>query len=240
LLAVSKNVAFADELDVSDDVEVDYGDDELDIDDLDIEEDDLSFEDWDGSLVASDDVDTAVLFPDHPDLNLILGEPATVLASFSNLGLKTFNVTSVQAHLHSPFDFSYYIQNFSGRAVGDIVRPSSEMTLQYAFKPEFLEPVHFWLSIWVDYTDATGRAYRSNLFNNSINLIDNTPTFSIETLSAYVPLLAMIGGAYFFKQLQEAPDTITHSSSRKNTKEIQAPKLEVYRQATTSRTRRRR
>jgi hypothetical protein len=46
------------------------------------------------------------------------GKIVTAWLSFNNLGSSSFNVTSIDACLQSPFDLDYYIQNFSERAVG--------------------------------------------------------------------------------------------------------------------------
>lgn len=40
-----------------------------------------------------------------------MGEKITMLVLFHNKGKAEFNITAIRAHLHSPFDYSYYIQN---------------------------------------------------------------------------------------------------------------------------------
>jgi hypothetical protein len=210
---------------------VDFGDDE-DIDELTL--DDEFEEQWDGTVTPSPDIDTVVYFPNNLDNKFTLSQPATILTAFSNAGMKTFNVTGMGAHLHSPFDYSYFIQNFSTRAIGDLLRPSSEITLEYIFQPDFLEPVQFWMSVWVDYTDATGRSYRNTVFNNSITLEDGPTEFSIDMVSAYIPLLCMIAGGYFFHNLQNGGeiDVIKRSSAGPA---IKATKIKAYAPSETSR-----
>lgn len=229
LLVSTLSVVHADDdLEVEDDLEVDFGDD------LDIDLEDDFVEEWDGTVSPSADIDTVVYFPKNLDNKFTLSQPATILTAFSNVGMKTFNITGMGAHLHSPFDYSYFIQNFSTRAVGDLLRPSSEITLEYTFLPDFLEPVQFWMSVWVDYTDTTGRTYRNTVYNNSITLEDGPTEFSIDMISAYIPLLCMIAGGYFFHNLQNGGeiDVIKRSSAGPA---IKATQTKAYTPTTTSR-----
>lgn len=86
-------------------------------------------------LSAHSDIETTFLFPDFPDKSewellaraviaivlmahihtlpteLRLGSEVTMLLHLANAGSSEFNITRIGAHLHSPFDFSYFIQN---------------------------------------------------------------------------------------------------------------------------------
>ena len=85
----------------------------------------------------SRDIDTQVLFVDNPQkstcfncesaeasfscsllvLEFVIGKPISMLTSFVNRGDRSFNITRFGAHLHSPYDYSYFIQNVRAQFV---------------------------------------------------------------------------------------------------------------------------
>ena len=55
-----------------------------------------------------------------------------------------FNVSHIGAQLHSPYDYSYFIQNFTVRELEAVVGPGQETTVEYRFHPDpSLEPIDF-------------------------------------------------------------------------------------------------
>jgi len=147
------------------------------------------------AAAASDDVVTTFLFPDYADKRLPVGEKVTVLVGFQNKGESTFNLTAVGAALHSPFDYNYYIQNFTYREVNSIVGPGEEVTVEYQFTPDkSLEPLEFHLSASLYYNDTTNdKFWRATFINGTIELIEKPSEFTAKTLFTYVLAFAALG-----------------------------------------------
>jgi len=157
----------------------------------DIEED---LEEEEITLVASPDVHTRVLFPDYPTKKIPVGKDVTVLVGFSNAGSKPFNITYIGAHLHSPYDYGYYIQNFTVREVEGSVEPGSQISLEYSFKPDLsLEPLEFHLSGWVIYNDSEANMFRSLFVNGTIELTEAQSDFDVRSVFTWFLLLAALG-----------------------------------------------
>jgi len=80
--------------------------------------------------------------------------------SFVNKGTTSFNLTEVGAFLHSPFDFNYYMQNFTVKPIVDgIVEAGEQMSIQYSFIPQVNlidGSQEYQMSTYLDY-NSTGR-----------------------------------------------------------------------------------
>jgi len=147
------------------------------------------------------DITTFIHFPDYATNNtadtykFIQGEDIVVLIGFANHALQTyFNVSYIGAQLHSPFDFSYYIQNFTVREVEAIVGPGQETTVEYRFKPDItLEPIEFQLSAWLIYNSSEGKLYQSTIYNNTIELIEKYEPWSLSSIINYALVIAGLG-----------------------------------------------
>jgi len=151
-------------------------------------------EEEDIALVASPNAHTRVLFPDYPTKKIPVGKEVTVLVGFSNSGEKTFNITGIGAHLHSPFDFGYYIQNFTAYEVEGEVGPGEQLALEYTFKPDpSLEPLEFHLSGWILYNDSDNNMYRSTFTNGTIELVEATTDFDIRGVFTWFLAVAALG-----------------------------------------------
>jgi len=150
-----------------------------DLSDFVIEEDDFEFdideeqvdESWTETAETAE-VDAAFIFPEYPENNIPIGKIHTALISFGNRGPDALNITAVGGHLHSVYDFSYYIQNFTVQEIGNMVDGFSEISFEYYLRVELPEPIDVWFSGWVDYEDAEGRSFRATFFNNTIELVD--------------------------------------------------------------------
>jgi len=121
-----------------DDVEV--GDEEGPADSTKAEEDDADeWEEDDGIIRAHPSVKTVVLFPEDQDKRFPVLTKLVALIGFDNRADVQFNVTAIGAHFQSPYDLSYYIQNFTARDFsqfgGQVVEPHSQATLEYVFLP---------------------------------------------------------------------------------------------------------
>jgi len=156
------------------------------------EEEDLEEEEI--ALVASPNAHTRVLFPDFPTKKIPVGKEVTVLVGFSNSGDKAFNLTAIGAHLHSPYDFTYYIQNFTAYEVEGIIEPGAQLSLEYTFKPDpSLEPLEFHLSGWILYNDSENQMFRSTFVNGTIELIEAPTDFDIRGVFTWFLAVAALG-----------------------------------------------
>jgi len=144
---------------------------------------------------AHSDVKTVVYFPDHPDKKLPVGEMVTALIGFTNIGESYFNITFIGAFFHSPFDHSYFIQNFSRIPVGVVIDGGRQVTLEYRFVPDkSLEPVEFLLTGYVEYNDTqTDRVFRTGWVNVTVQLVEKSADFSLGNIFSYVMLFGGFG-----------------------------------------------
>jgi len=183
--------------DIEDDDEVVVDDDEevAGTDDVAVEEadDDEEDSDDDATLTPSADVSTAYIFPAYSEKRLELGEKITLLVVVSNTGLSTFNLTGMACHLHSQFDFTYYIQNFSYREPDTLLEPGRQVSLEYIFRPDkSLEPLQFWFSGYVDYNDTEGNMFRSTFINGTVELIEKEVPYNLQGFFMLLLTLAIV------------------------------------------------
>jgi hypothetical protein len=144
-------------------------------------------------LKPSPDVITTFIFPDFLDKRFQIGEKVTLLVGFHNTGSVAFNITSVQAHLHSPFDYNYYIQNFTSREIGATVEPKQQVSVEYVFQPDkSLEPIEYHLSAFVEYNDSSNGQFRSYVTNGTVELIEKPSTFDTKQFFSYLMLFGAI------------------------------------------------
>jgi len=198
--------------DDDEDLEVDDEDDDKDVN---LEDEDDTYED-DGILRSHSDVRETVHFPDFPDRKFELGHRVDALIGFNNKGNTPFNVTAIGAFFHSPYDYSYYIQNFSYRDVGVILQGHWQVTFEYIFAPDRgLEPVDYWLSGWIDYNSSEGREYRSTWYNGTVTLVEKSVEFDFRKTLGYLFLIALaVGLGYFILNYQ----TLTGGKKKKERK----------------------
>jgi len=146
-------------------------------------------------LYPSPDVVTSVYFPDAPEKRFTSGEDVRVLLGFQNNGNKVFNVSYIGAHLHSPFDYSLFIQNFTAYEYGLMVEPGQEMTFEYHFKAsENLAATEYWLSGWVVYNSSETAIYRTYFHNSTLELVDKPTTFDLTQATSYLYMIAVLVG----------------------------------------------
>lgn len=185
-LFVTMPVAFAEEEDITITEDV-----EPEAEEYEDEEEDYEV------LAPHVDIKTAVYFPDGEG-TAYLGEIITVLVSFFNTGDDAFNVTNVGASLHSPYDYSYYIQNFSEVEYGTIVGPEQQLTLEYRFRPDpSLEPVDFLLSGYVTYNDSGYDSFRSFFYNGTLELADKPIEVTPSLIFGYSVVSVLVGSVAY-------------------------------------------
>jgi len=200
-LARAEDTGAQDDIITDDDVDVYEEDDDDDLDDddedddLDSEDDDLDFDD------SSPDLDMTSIFPDFPDRKFKIGENVRLLFSLGNNGDQALNISAIQAHLHSPFDYTYYIQNFTAKFVGNVVAPDTQMSFDYTFRPDkALDASDFWLSANVYYTNALNQTFRNTVFNGTVELVEQEMDLNVRKVLTYVVAVAgmtLIGYAMF-------------------------------------------
>jgi hypothetical protein len=152
-------------------------------------------------LIPHRDVSVSYYFPDAPNRKLKLGENINLLLGFHNKADEAFNITGIGAHLQSPFDLSYYIQNFTARrVVGAPVGPGQQAAAEYQFRPDpTLEPVEYWFSAWVIYNNSNDQVYMHYFYNGTIELVEENAGFGSKQVLSYLLIVAGLGLAgYMF------------------------------------------
>jgi len=136
-------------------------------------------------VMPAQDVQTYVKFLGVNENKFIAGNEVTALIGMINHGDKTYNVSYVGAHLHSPYDFNFYVQNFSVGFTSSLLPPHSEVTINYRFRPdEKLEPLDFHLSGWLIYNDSavpTQIIYRSLFVNQTIEVLERKQEWTVQS-----------------------------------------------------------
>lgn len=152
-------------------------------------------EDEDLLLIPHPDVTVSAVFPDSLEKKFALGEAITVLLGFNNKGDQAFNITGIGAHLQSPHDLSYYIQNFTARRVmGAAVGPRQQAAAEYVFLPDpTLEPLEFWMSAWVIYNNSADQVFMHTFYNSTIELYEPNTGFSARALLSWLLTAAFVG-----------------------------------------------
>lgn len=165
----------------------------------------------------SEDIETSFYLPEHPDQKLPIGESVTILCHFSNDGLNPLNVTAVMGSLNSPFDYSFYVQNFSYKPFGVVVKGGEEITLEYQFQLHpSLEPVDFTLSHTVFY-ESDSEIFSSTFFNQTVELYLPISDYDIETIFQVLFALfstAFVGYAVFLGCSPDKPIPVASLSKK--------------------------
>jgi len=168
-------------------------DDDMIVEEEEEEDFEEDFEEWDGvTMVPSEDIFTTVVFKDHADQRLPLEKEITMIVGVANNGDDTVNVSAISASLHSPYDLDYYIQNFTGKGVAEVLAPGQQVTLEYKFTADArLEPLQYWFSAFV-FINATDRIYRQVPINGTLDLTAEAQSFGILDFGTYMVSTAFI------------------------------------------------
>jgi hypothetical protein len=131
----------------------------------------------------SEEIETSFHFPEHEDKKFPIGQVVTALCHFSNTGNSPFNITAIMGSLNSPFNFDFYIQNYSYKPVGIVVNPGEEVSLDYQFQlhPN-LEPTEYVIAHTVFYENQQRNPFSSTFFNETVELYYPTSDFDLQTL----------------------------------------------------------
>lgn len=187
------------ELDLSTDAEADATTPDVSVEEVDeyeeVEEVEVEEAPPQMYVLPADDVLTTVKLLGVEDNKFIAGEEVTALIGVSNSGDKTYNFSYVGAHLHSPFDTNFYVQNFTVRWISQLLPPRSEATIEYRFRPdEKLEPLDFHFSGWLIYNDSATVPiiYRSLFLNQTVEVLERRAHWTVQSVLTYALVL---GGA---------------------------------------------
>jgi len=161
------------------------------------DEDDVFLEE--SSLVqSSEDIVTTVFFPHVPIKHIPVASEVTMLVGITNKGDKVFNITEIGGNVHSPYEYSYYLQNFTVRPVGVLLEPTHQLSIEYTFKPDkFWEPIELWFSAHIDYNSTVDNvAYRTVFTNGTMEIVERQSDVNIRRVFTYFfvsALLALLG-----------------------------------------------
>lgn len=202
-------------------------------------DDDAYEEDMDAHEVKSQ-----FLFPDYDDDRLPVGKEVTVLVDFSNEGPDVFNVTGVATFLHSRFDYNYYVQNFTHKAVSGVTGPKAHLSLEFKFTPDAsLETVEFILSGVLEYrVENSDEPYQLLFMNKTVELYDDRSSISFSTLSTYMSSLVVLGVVSYLIVTAAAAKGIGKRKKKVDVKKIEAVseewEVEAYQERSRSVTKR--
>jgi len=148
------------------------------------------------TLSAHPSVVVTWVFPDNPNRKLKLGDVVNIIAGFHNGADEAFNITGIGAHLRSPVDLDYYIQNFTARRVGAPVGPGQQAAAEYQFKPDpALEANEYWLSAWVIYNNSADQVFMHTFYNGTVELYEEAQ--GVKSLLTWGLVVAVIGVVVF-------------------------------------------
>lgn len=143
---------------------------------------------------ASDDVIVNGYFPKNADLKFPLGEVVDVLFGVVNEGQDRINVTAVAGSLNSPYDFNYYMQNFTEVNYNTIIFEDGELSFRYQFKP--IETIDLNVEYKVALTafyESDEELFSSTFFNGTITFVEKTSEGDSGFFIYALALVAVIG-----------------------------------------------
>eukprot|EP00808_Paulinella_micropora_P031061 g83211.t1 len=163
-----------------------------DIDEMEYMEDEMDTDP--ASQYRPVDIRTTVIFPDHMGGKpFIAGEKVTALVGVWNAGDEPYNLSYCGASFHSPYDYNYYIQNFTTQQSNVMIQPQTQKTLQYEFTPDAsLEAVDFWLSGWIIYNDTEGQLFRAVWSNGTVTLEEKASEVTARLVFVFGVLIGVV------------------------------------------------
>lgn len=183
-----------------------------------------------GSLGPADGIETTFMFKDASK-KVKLGQLNTIFVHMQNKGSTEYNVTYLGGSLHSPTEYSYFIQNFSTIQLPQSVflAPNEEASLEFVFQPdEKLHPVEVWMSAWVIY-NASNSIFRSTVYNSTVELVEEKAS-GVRSFFTYFLLLAAAGlVGYTYLRVNTAVKEQKEAKEETGTrKAAAAPSLQIY------------
>ena len=118
----------------------------------------------------SKDIETTFLYPelDKESLKLPIGKTSVVLCHVVNDGRINYNITAIMGSLNHPNSFGLFIQNYSYKQIGVVIKPGDEMTFQYEIEVhKDLENAQYNLAHILFY-ESDRSAFSTTFFNEVI------------------------------------------------------------------------
>jgi len=158
-------------------------------------------------VTAAQDVSTVFkLTQPEEGLDLVAGKVVKFLIGFQNKGEKEFIVRFSETSFRYPMDYSYSVQNFTAARYDRVVGAKQEATFVYAFIPnEAFASRPFGLVVNIHYEDKEGNIYSSNVYNQTVNILEDDTGFNTETgflfllFAAFIGVLALVSQQFLGK-----------------------------------------
>lgn len=159
-----------------------------------VAEDEEEEEEEEEELGPHPNADTTIIFTNRPTNEFVAGEIIHSLIGFFNTGeQEDLIVLGIEASFRYPQDFSYFIQNFTMITYETYIRPNTEVSFVYSFRPsESFYARPFGLVINIYYKDDESNDYRTAVFNSTVNIVEIEEGFDAETFFMYVFMVSGI------------------------------------------------
>ncbi|GIL69103.1 hypothetical protein Vretimale_17308 [Volvox reticuliferus] len=176
------------------------------------------------NLPPGGEISTGYFFPDYPTRQFIAGEPVKVVLGIRNEASEDYNISMIMGSLNSAQEFRSYYWNFTQQVYFQVVEPSKELSVEYAFlPPRDLPPNDYQVALTVFYEAADG--FKSTtFFNQTITVLEKGQLIDWKLLFLYVIFVSVVfAGAYF------AWSSVKESTVYKNVVGKKARKVEAVR-----------
>jgi len=146
------------------------------------------------------DAEFSFVFPRSAEKQAVIGQYTPVAVAFRNKGNSVFNVTRIQGSLLHPFDYRYFLQNYTRQFYFENVAALEHRTFVYEFVPDpMFEPRDFSLVVSVFYSDETGANYTNVVYNGTVSFIESTEGgIDPATIFTYIGVVGVAGLVGFF------------------------------------------
>lgn len=148
-----------------------------------------------GSLPPPGSLTTALYFPEHAQKQFPAGDVITAVISAHNDNSKAYNLTAVVASLHSPTDYSMYVQNFTHMVYFKEVQPNQERSVEYKFRLSPQVPTRdFIVAVHILYQDAAGGYFSNVAFNGTVDVVEKPSLIDWGAIFMYIMIFGTLGG----------------------------------------------
>lgn len=123
----------------------------------------------------------------------------TLLVKVTNTGEEPVTLAGFMGSLNSPYDFSKHVMNFTGKAMGDVVEPGSEVEVTYEFVPfEKLIPFEYLMAHTLFYTGKDNAVFADTVFNQTVTIEEKVPYFDWQLWSLFLMFGAAGVGVFYW------------------------------------------
>ena len=199
VIFASVTPSFADEDEAAEDEAAEEVAEEAEEEEDELPEDDEDVHPLTDMPLASPDVLTAGVFPnENPGkLRFGIGKQVDALVGIVNNGQEAINVTAIMGSLNSPFDFNYYIQNFTDFTYNTIVQEEEEASFHYRFQTASnLDPVDYQVALTIFY-ENDDELFSHTFFNGSVSFYEDSALVDVEALFKKVGGFAAVAALFY-------------------------------------------